>query len=61
MTENKTFAMRWVILAVASLMLIVSTLYRLIEGKEADSGLCWMFVSVGGLIFGAKLIEVLKK
>lgn len=63
MSDNgiKTQAMRWVVLIVSSCMFVGSTTVRLFEGKEADSGVCWVFLSVSGLIFGAKLIDTFKK
>jgi Co/Zn/Cd efflux system component len=59
--NNKSWAMKWVVLIVASLIFILSSIVRIFEGAEVDSGLCWLFISVSGLIFGAKAIEYFKK
>jgi hypothetical protein len=60
-TNGKSQAMKWVVLGVSSFLLVVSTLIRTMQGQEADDGLCWVFISVGGLIFGAKIVEYFKK
>jgi hypothetical protein len=53
--------MKWTLLIVASVLLAITTLYRMIEGEEADMGLCGVFISISGLIYGAKIIEIFKK
>jgi hypothetical protein len=59
--NGKTQGMKWTMTIVASVLLAVSTVYRMAEGEEADSGLCWVFISIAGLIYGAKIIEYFKK
>ena len=59
--NGKSGPMKWTVLTVLSALFAISTLIRLIRGEEADDRLCWVFMSVSGLIFGAKIIEYFKK
>ncbi len=57
----KTSAMKWVMILVASALLIISTLWRLLQGQEADHTLCWTFTIVAALVFGANVAALYKK
>jgi len=59
--NGRTQGMKWTLLIVASVLLAITTLYRMIEGEDADMGLCGVFISISGLIYGAKIIEIFKK
>lgn len=50
-------AMKWTLIVVVSLLLIVSTIFRMIEGKEADAGLTWAFTALAGLVYGANFAD----
>lgn len=53
-------SMKWTTIIVASGLLGFSTIIRLFQGKEADKSLCWMFVVIAGLIYGANFINIFK-
>jgi hypothetical protein len=59
--NGKSWAMRWVVLTVVAMIFVLSSVLRIFEGEEVDSGLCWVFISISGFIFGAKAIENFKK
>lgn len=56
-----TSRMKWAIIVVASVLLVVSTLYRLFNGQDADNTLIWAFTVVAGLVFGANIVDRLTK
>lgn len=53
--------MKWFVTIVSSLLLVISTISRIIQKLEADKTLCTVFVIVVGLIWGANFISYFKK
>lgn len=53
--------MKWFVTIVSSLLLIISTISRIIQKLDADKTLCTVFVIVVGLIWGANFINYFKK
>ncbi len=53
--------MKWFIVGISALLLIASTIVRMIANLEADKTLCMVFIIVAGLVFGANLISLFKK
>lgn len=58
--DNKE-RMKWFVTIVASLLLAFSTITRVLNGQEADRTLCIVFVVMGGFVWGANVIEFIKK
>ena len=54
-------AMKWFITIVSSLLLIASTVIRAIGGMPADVGLCTVFITISGLVWGANIADYFKK
>jgi hypothetical protein len=53
--------MKWFVTIVSSLLIIISTVARIIQKLEADKILCTVFIIVVGLIWGANFINYFKK
>lgn len=53
--------MKWFVTIVSSILLSISTIARLATGLEADKTLCTVFVVMGGFVWGANVIEFIKK
>jgi len=53
--------MKWFVTIVSSLLLIISTIFRIMHELEADKILCTVFVIIVGLIWGANFINYFKK
>jgi hypothetical protein len=59
--EEKKNGMKWFVTIVASALFTYSTIFRVLEGKEVDPTLCFMFAFVAGLPWGANLLNYIKK
>jgi len=59
---KKAGAMKWTVITVASSLLAISTIYRMyFLNQPADEKLCWVFIVVCGLVFGASVFSYLDK
>jgi hypothetical protein len=54
-------AMKWLVLIVASAVFFGSAFLSFLRGKEIDTTICWVFIVVAGLVWGANFINILKK
>jgi len=59
--KSGNIKMKWFVTIVSSLLLIISTLSRIMNKMDADKILCTVFIIVVGLIWGANFINYFKK
>jgi hypothetical protein len=52
---------KWFVTIIASLLIVVSTFYRLVNGMEADKTVCTVFMFIAGLPWGANIIDFIRK
>ena len=58
--SKQQYKMKWFVTVVAAFVLTVSTIFRSQQGLEADKSLCFVFVIMGGFVWGANAFEYLK-
>lgn len=59
--DKNEHALKWFVTIVSSLLLLISTIYRLTEGLEVDKTLLTVFAFIAGLPWGANIIDYIKK
>jgi len=59
--DSRATGIKWFVTIVASLLFIFSTIYRVFLGQDADKGLCWVFLVIAGLVWGANFINYFVK
>jgi len=61
MKIEQSVKLKWFVTITISVLFGVSTIFRVLNGQEADKSLCGVFIVMGGFVWGANLINVFKK
>lgn len=54
---GSSYVMKWFVTIIISGLLVYSTIYRSLEGKDADKTVCAVFTIALGFVWGTNLIN----